>query len=136
MWDLLGTALRLIPPVTVQYQKYIGETVNELGICVPQYADPVTVSNAHLQPSASSTGFGGKFSGNNVMYDDIGLQLAHNFRMLYIPANIQGIEAQTTNDVILYGGKRWNIKSVSQWFDYDGWNKLIIVEDKKYGADK
>ena len=51
MWNLLGTALRLIPPVTVQYQKYIGETVNELGICVPQYADP-----DHYDPGWFSAG--------------------------------------------------------------------------------
>lgn len=136
MWNILGTALKIIPKVTVQYQKYIGETVNDMGICVPQYADPVTVTNAHVQPAMNSMYSRQGFSGKNLMYDEIGLQYGKNYRVVFIPANIRGVEVQTTNDIILYQGKRWNIKTVNQWFDYDGWNRLVIVEDKDYGAEE
>lgn len=118
MWNLLNLALRLIPPVTVQYRIFSGSAVNEFGISVNTYSEPITVKNAHIQPLKAE------------MYAQYALQDVRNVKVCYIPVNVIGQLDKSTNDIIIYNGRKYNIIDTHEWYNYDGWNKLVIVEEK------
>lgn len=120
MWNLLNLALRLIPAMTVQYRIFSGSTLNEYGIEVNSYLEPIIVRNAHIQPLKAE------------MYADYALQPSQNVKVCYIPADVSGTINKSTNDIIIYNNKKFNIVNTHDWYNYDGWNKLIIVEDKDY----
>jgi hypothetical protein len=120
VFNLLTTALRLIPPVQIEYQVYNGSQLNSFGIEVNSYSDSVIVKKAHIQPLKAE------------MYADYGLQPSQNVKVCYIPANVIGTLNKSSNDIIIYNNKRFNIVNTHEWFTYNGWNKLIIIEEKNY----
>lgn len=120
MWNLLGLASRLIPTVTVQYRTFINTEPNSFGIMVNVYSEPITITKAHIQPLKAE------------MYAQYALQPSRNVKVCYIPADVTGTIDKSTNDIIIFNNKKFNIIDTHDWYDYDGWNKLIIVEDKDY----
>jgi hypothetical protein len=122
MWNLLNLASRLIPTVTAQYRIFTGSVLNEAGIEINTYSEAITIKNAHVQPLKAE------------MYAQYELQPSQNAKVCYIPANVAGTVNKTSNDIIIFQGKRFNIFDTHDWYDYDGWNKLIIVEDKDYAV--
>lgn len=121
MFNLLTSALKIIPAVTVKYQVYLGSNLNDFGIEENMYTDPIEIKTAHIQPLKAE------------MYNDYGLQPSQNVKVCYIPVNILGTINKSSNDIIIYNNKRFNIVNTHDWFNYNGWNKLIIIEEKEYG---
>lgn len=116
--NLLQKALKLIPPVSFQYEKFIGETINTMGIKVPTYAEPVTIKGSVQSPE-------------NSLYEQLGLSLEKNYRIFYGSAEIKGNEAQSQPDRFIYDGKRYETVKNADWFNYDGWCGVLAVEIKR-----
>lgn len=116
--NLLQKALKLIPPETYQYEKFLGEGVNEFGIKVPTYAEPVTISGSVQSPE-------------NSLYEQMGLSLEKNYKIFYGSIDIKGNEVQSQPDRFIYDGKTFETVKNANWFNYDGWCGVLAVEVKR-----
>lgn len=119
--NLLKKALKLIPGESYQFLKYQGETINNLGIAVPSYAEAVTISPAH----------GMAQSPENSLYNQLGLSLDKNYKIFYGAVSIFGNEAQPQPDRFIYDGKVFETVRNTDWFNYDGWCGVLAVEIKR-----
>lgn len=118
-FNLLNTALSIIPPVSFSYMKWLGKETNELGIEVPRYGEPINVVG-HSQPT------------NNYMYSTLGLDLDKNYRSFWIPNDVVSMDEQKNPDKIVYSGETWIVIKTNAWFDYDGWTEVVAVKEKDY----
>ena len=119
--NLLRNALKLIPGESYQYLKYIDEEVNDLGIMVATYAEPVTITPAN----------GIVQSPENSIYQQLGLSLDKNYKIFYGATSILGNEAQPQPDRFIYDGKTFETVRNTDWFNYDGWCGVLAVEIKR-----
>lgn len=116
--NLLQKALKMIPPVTFQYEKFKSEETNALGINVPTYESPVTIRGSVQSPE-------------NSLYEQMGLSLEKNYKIFYGSINIKSNETQTQPDRFIYNGKTFETVKNTNWFDYDGWCGVLAVEVKR-----
>lgn len=121
-WNLLNEASGLIPSVTVKYRKCNADAEsNAFGIVAPPYGEEITVDKAHVQPMPSA------------MYAQLGLQPGRNARRVFLPADVNGMEVEYSGgDVLLFDNRIWKIHEVKDWYGYDGWKALAVVENKDY----
>ena len=117
--NLLKKALRIIPKESYLYYKFLENTVNELGIEVASYADPVTID------------FGSVQSPENSLYQQLGLDFDKNYKIFYGAVEIKGNELQPQPDRFLYDGKLFETVKNTNWFNYDGWCGVLAVELKE-----
>ena len=118
--NVLLTAMSVIPPETITYEKYLGTTVNSIGIDIPTYSNPIT-TKASIQYHISER-----------MYQAYGLSLNKDYALVDVPANLVGIENSKTPDRLTFHGKKWIIVKNNNWYIYNGWVKLIVVAQKDY----
>lgn len=116
--NLLQKALKLILGESFQYLKFEGKAVNELGISVPTYADPITIIGSVQSPE-------------NSLYEQMGLSLEKNYKIFYGSIDIRGNETQPQPDRFIYDGKTFETIKNSNWFNYDGWCGVLAVEVKR-----
>lgn len=116
--NLLQKALKLIPPENYQYEKFLGEQVNAMGIKIPTYAEPVTISGSVQSPE-------------NSLYEQMGLSLGKNYKIFYGSIDIKGNEVQSQPDRFIYDGKTFETVKNANWFNYDGWCGVLAVEVKR-----
>ena len=58
------------------------------------------------------------------------------FSIMNIPAHIIGTAEQVTPDRLTFHGKKWIVIKSNNWKIYNGWCKVIVVEDKDYGQNR
>ena len=121
--NLLKKALKLIPPESYLYYQYQGESINEIGISVPIYADPITIVGSVQSPE-------------NSMYNQLGLSLDKNYKIFYGAISINGNETQNQPDRFLYDGRIFETVKNTNWFNYDGWSGVLAVEIKRDREDE
>lgn len=120
-WDVLGLALSVIPAVPVVYRKRLGTSLNEIGNVVPQYAAGVTITKAHVQGVRNST------------VEQLGLQVGRNYRLVNLAADALTVAGKPEGgDKVEFYNKSWVIVHVSPHYNEDGWNKIVVCEDKDY----
>lgn len=119
--NVLNIAMRATAPLgcnrKFQLYKYIGSAVDAMGRDVPQYAEPVEYVGS-LQPV------------QNKLYQQLGLDLAKNYRTLYCSALIEGLAENAQPDRIVYMGKTYETVENQVWFETNGWTKAIVCELK------
>lgn len=120
--NLLLTALTVIPPETLSYEKWQGNTTNEIGFDVPSYSDPVLVKGSIQYHIAEK------------MYQAFGLSLNKHYALVNLPASVVGLEESLTPDRLTFHGKKWIIIKNNNWHTYNGWCKVIVVEEKDYNG--
>ena len=92
-------------------------TINDIGVEVPV----VTLQQEYegsIQPVS------------NKMYEQMGLELNKNYRVVYCPALLQSIAEKTVTGQILYADRTWDIIENQNWWDSNGFTKCIICENK------
>lgn len=122
--NILLTAFNVIPPESLSYEKFIGNTTNELGYDVPEYADPVITQGSiqqHISPN---------------MYQAYGLSLNKDYALVNLPESVLGTEQQKTPDRLTFHGKKWIIIDNHNWYIYNGWCKVLVVAEKDYKGEK
>lgn len=118
--NLLVTAMSVIPHEILMYEKWLGNTINEIGLDIPQYAQPVEVEASIQYHIAEKT------------YTAYGLDLNKNYALINLPAEVVGRSEQQTPDRLTFHGKTWIVVKCNNWYMYDGWVKLIVVWEKQY----
>lgn len=115
--NLLKKALKRIPLEQFQYLKFLRHSINDLGLDIPEYDEPITVYGSVQPPELS-------------LYQQMGLSLEKNYRYFYCSIDIRGNETEPQPDRFIYGGKTFEVVKNSPWFNYDGWCGVLGVELK------
>lgn len=116
--NLLKKALKLIPKESFIYYRFIEDSINDFGIKTPLYQDPIIVKGSVQSPE-------------NSLYQQLGLSFEKNYKIFYGDIKIQGNEAQSQPDKILYDNKTFDVIKNTNWYNYDGWCGVLTVEVKR-----
>ena len=116
--NLLLKALKTVPPKSVVYKKFLGNTIASNGVKVPTYSDPITISNASVQPISTR------------VYQELGLNMQEEYRRVFVPTSAVALEGQLSSDIFEFDGKQWKSIGNTAWHTYNGWNELIVVGNK------
>ena len=122
MYNLLNLALSVIRPVYFSYQPFIGSRVNALGVKTPSYGTSVQFRGS-LQPVDSAT------------YKMLNLDMMKEYKRVWIPNEVRGIDRKNTPDRIIFDGMNYNVIHCIPWHHYDGWNEVVVVREKEYTQD-
>lgn len=119
--NLLEEALQIIPASVFRLQKFIGNTTNERGLDIAEYAAPVEVRGSVQDMDGS-------------LYQELGLDLSKNYRTFYGSKLMEGLgrNIQAMPDRIIYDGKIWEVVNAAHWYGYNGWTYVIGVETGVY----
>ena len=116
--NLLKAALEFIPKQSFKYMKYLGNKINDFGISVPEYSDPVEIKGSVQSVELS-------------LYSQLGLDMAQNYRQIYVSEDICGNEKQPQPDRFIIENSTWEIVKNAPWFKYNGWCGALVVEIKE-----
>lgn len=119
-WNLLNQVRGLIPSTTIKVRKVGTVSVNSMGYVVDARSEEVTIAGCYIQPM------------NSAMYAQLNLQPAQNARMVFLPADVQGMESVGADgDLLMFEGKNWRIVNApGNWYEFDGWKMIAVVEEK------
>jgi hypothetical protein len=114
--NLLMVAMGAINQQPVQYIKALGRTENDAGYLITDYAPPVPVHHSSVQAVPRS------------LYSQLGLDLQKRYVRWFVSANVVDVSRGAAGDNILYGGRRYSVESITEWFSQDGWCECLCVE--------
>lgn len=120
MFNVLTTAMTVIPPEPLQYERFVGKVTNEIGIDVVTFAAPVKIEGSIQHHVAER------------LYDAYGLSLNKNYCLVDLPAQLYGSEAQITPDRLSFHNNTWIVMKATDWFKYNGWVRVLVVAEKDY----
>lgn len=101
-----------------QYYRYQETIVDDMGRDVPQYADPKPITGSVQAVS-------------NKMYEQLGLDLNKNYKIIYSPELIQSIAEKIQPDRIVYDNRTFEVVENKNWYETNGYTKILIVELKE-----
>lgn len=105
------------------FYKWIGNTVDSMGRDVPEFAPPIPATGSIQAVS-------------NKMYEQLGLDLNKNYKIVFSPVLIQSIAEKIQPDRILYNGRTYEVVENKDWYETNGYTKVLMVELKELCADE
>ena len=117
--NLLSIAARVITMQTLQPRAFVSRAENAAGDTVSIFAPPADIQGS-VQPI------------NSKLYQELGLNLAKNYVMLYTSARVSATTRDREGDLVSFEGKRWQCKSDQNWAGVDGFTKMLCVEVPPY----
>jgi hypothetical protein len=120
MFNVLTTAMTVIPPEELQYERWQGNTINSIGLDVASYAEAVMIKGS-IQHHVSEK-----------MYQAYGLSLNKHYALVDVPAELYGSQENLTPDRLTFHNNTWIVLKNNNWYIYNGWVKLIVVAEKDY----
>lgn len=129
---LLKRALAIVPEVEFEYRVLKGRVTNDLGNLVATYG-AWTKSRGSVQPGLAQSFNGRGVSDIGQIMKAIGIDQSKKIMTVYAHGieELRNVHDQDMPDQVRYHGLIYNIWSVSDWLDYDGWKVLICVEDTR-----
>ena len=107
---------------TFTFYKYEGAEIDAMGRDVPSYADAVTCMGS-IQPVS------------NKMYEQLGLDLNKNYKTVFCPQLIKSIAENIQPDRIVYDGAVYEVVENKNWYETNGYTKVLMVEIKELRND-
>lgn len=117
--NLLGMALRVIRPQTMQMRAFLSRQENDAGDTIPVFAAPVNIQGS-MQPV------------DKKLYQELGLNLSKNYSTLYVFGNVQPTARDRNGDLVLFGGSTWQCESDRNWSGVGEYRKILTVEVPPY----
>lgn len=102
---------------TFEFYKFKGSTLDEFGRDIPEYFTPVVYTGS-IQAVP------------NKLYEQLGLELDKNYKTVFCPQLMQSLAEQTQSDIIVYDNKKFQIIENKNWFNQNGYTKILMVEIK------
>lgn len=122
MFNLLKSALNIIPKQTITYKKFVSRAPNALGNLVNTYGQQITTTGS-VQPV-----------GKDTLYK-LGIADTGDIYVVYLHGAVFGADKLSSNDLIIdANGNHYNIFRTDAWFDYPNqdWNKVLARRVKNY----
>lgn len=67
---------------------------------------------------------------SNKMYEQMGLDLSKNYKLIYCPELVQSMAEKEIPGKVLYDNRTWDIIENQNWFETNGFTKFIMCENK------
>lgn len=99
------------------FYKYLSTELDEMGRDVPQYAPPKLTTGSVQAVS-------------NKMYEQLGLDLNKNYKIVYSSELIQSIAEEVQPDRISYNNRIYEVVENKNWYETNGYTKVLMVELK------
>ena len=126
--NILKQALSVIGTQTVKIRIAAGSTINDAGVPMVTYGDPIVVSGS-VQPGIVSS-----FGGKNISekdYKDMGLDWTRSYITVWIPdVGLSVIHDKKSADTVEFNGRIFNIIQSADWELQNGWKRCYCVERK------
>lgn len=122
MFNVLKSALNIIPKQTIYYRKFISRQPNEIGNMVNTYGNKIAVIGS-IQHAERS-----------LLYK-MGIANTEDVYVCYIHVNALGVAEIASNDQIIdKKGEIYNVIDSDVWYDYpvQDWNKVLVRRAKHY----
>lgn len=113
--NILASALRVISASEFQYYRFITRTLNEIGLDVAKYANPVPARGS-VQPVARN------------LYLNLGLEWQKNYFNFYLEKGIIDVARDVSGDQFEFNCKRYQCLSKTDWYGIDNWDAVLCVE--------
>ena len=127
---LLTKALNVVPKTRFKYRIVTAFVTNEIGNTIPSYSAWNDAEGA-IQPGLTFS-FNARGVSNPIeIAKKIGLDISKNMITVFAKLDLSNIAKKETPDQIMYDGRIFNIMSISDWYEFDGWKSLICVEDTR-----
>lgn len=122
MFNVLKSALNIIPKQVIYYRKFISRKPNAIGNMVNTYGQkiPVIGSIQHAERS--------------LLYK-MGIANTEDVYEAWLHINALGVSEIASNDQIIGPhGEIYNVIDTDVWYDYpeQDWNKILVRRAKKY----
>lgn len=128
---LLKKALRIVPTTTFEYRLYAGESTNSIGNAIATYGEWIR-AEGNIQPGLTFSFNARGISNPGDIMKQLGLDQSKEIVTVFAYGlNLHNVHEQNQPDQIRYNGKIYNIWSISNWLEYDGWKSLICIEDTR-----
>lgn len=113
--NLLKRALRVIKPSSVNYFRFNGRALNDVGQYIATY-DPPIVVKASVQAVNRDT------------YNDLGLDFQKRYVKFLMSVDVIDLARDVSGDKIEFMGKTFQLESSTPWHAIDGWVRVIGVQ--------
>jgi hypothetical protein len=113
--NLLGLAMTVLGPQTVNYYAWVGLVANAVGKEVPSFAAMVT-RRGSFQPVARSR------------LQLLGLDMSQSYATFFGPGAVRTLERDGAPDEFGYSGRRYKALDVVDWLAQDGWTAAVCVD--------
>lgn len=135
MSNALGCLLKLagqtVPEVEFEYRVLEGKMTNEIGNQVATYG-AWTKARGNIQPGLVQSFNARGVADTGAIMKALGLDQSKRVMSVFAYGlKLRNVHDQDMPDQIRYCGLVYNIWSVSDWFDYDGWKVLVCIEDTR-----
>lgn len=114
--NLLRSALRLIGNQTVTLTPWVSSTTSPTGRDVSSYGTQVVVTEGSVQAVPRDR------------YADMGLDYTKSYVTWFTSATVRGVERNRGPDRFTYGGRLYEVHTVTPWNLQDGWNEVVGVD--------
>jgi len=122
MFNVLKSALNIIPKQVIYYRKFLGRKPNSIGNMVNTYGDKVAIIGS-IQHAERS-----------LLYK-MGIANTEDVYTVWLHTNAQGVsEIESADQIIGPDGSVYNVIDTDVWYDYPAqdWNKILVRRAKKY----
>lgn len=128
---LLKLAGQVVPEVEFEYRILEGKMTNEIGNQVATYG-AWTKARGNIQPGLVQSFNARGVADTGAIMKALGLDQSKRVMSVFAYGlKLRNVHDQDMPDQIRYHGLIYNIWSVSDWFDYDGWKALVCIEDTR-----
>ena len=128
---LLKLAGKVVPEVEFEYRVLDGKLTNEIGNQVAMYG-AWTKARGNIQPGLVQSFNARGVADTGAIMKALGLDQSKRVMSVFAYGlKLRNVHDQDMPDQIRYCGLVYNIWSVSDWFDYDGWKALVCIEDTR-----
>ena len=128
---LLRLAGRVVPEVEFEYRVLEGHVTNEIGNQVATYG-AWTKAIGNVQPGLVHSFNARGVSDTGMIMKSLGFDQSKKVITVFAYGlKLRNVHDQDMPDQIKYKNLIYNIWSISDWYDYDGWKSLVCVEDTR-----
>lgn len=113
--NLLAVANTVIAQQTVKLSVWLSNTLNAGGVSVPTYAAAVDL-RANVQAVTRA------------MYVAYNLDVQKSYVLLYTAQSLRDVKRGGSCDKIDFAGRRYDVESLTDWKNIDGWLGSICVD--------
>lgn len=106
-----------------QFYKYLGHIIDDMGRDVPNFDEPVTYTGS-VQPVP------------NRLYEQLGLDLDKNYKTIFSPQLMKSLAEDIQPDRIVYESRTFQIVENKNWYETNGYTKVLMVELKELREDE
>lgn len=113
--NLFNQAIKLIKPMEIGFLKFNSRVLNQARQYVPAF-------DAEVKITASVQAV------NNKNYKQLELDFKKNYRKIFAPENMIGLERGTSGDRFVIDGRLYQMIDDTSWFSIDGWASCVCVD--------